>query len=70
MDGNALKHNLGSLTDRYLIAMSKWKAASIYIAIWTVGWLLALALLPSGWAWLCIIALWIWTNINLVQVIR
>jgi hypothetical protein len=55
--------------------MSKWKAAGVYVALWSIGALIMLGLLvaevlPAGVGWLCILLLWLWTAINLVQVAR
>ena len=55
--------------------MSKWKAASVYVVIWSIGALVMLGLLvaevlPAGLGGLCILILWLWTAINLVQVAR
>jgi hypothetical protein len=55
--------------------MSKWKAAAVYVALWSIGALVMLGLLvaevlPAGVAWLFILLLWLWTAINLVQVAR
>lgn len=50
--------------------MSKWKAAAVYLAIWSAGAVLSVVLLPFGWAALCIISLWGWAIFNLIQVAR
>lgn len=55
--------------------MSKWKAAAVYVVLWSVGALVMLGLLvaevlPAGAGWLFILLLWLWTAINLVQVAR
>lgn len=55
--------------------MSKWKAAAVYVAIWSVGALVWFGLsvaevLPAGLGGMCIVLLWFWTAINLVQVAR
>ncbi|PTS81823.1 hypothetical protein DBR21_18400 [Caulobacter sp. HMWF009] len=55
--------------------MSKWKAASVYVVIWSIGALVVLGLLvaevlPASLGGLSILLLWLWTLINLVQVAR
>lgn len=58
-----------------VVSMSRWKVAGVYVAIWSIGALIMLGLLvaevlPVGVGWLCILLLWLWTAINLVQVAR
>jgi hypothetical protein len=55
--------------------MTKWRVAAVYVAIWSVGAVATLGLsvaevLPAGLATVCILLLWFWTVINLIQVAR
>ncbi len=55
--------------------MSKWKAAAIYIVIWSLAALIMFGLLvaevmPAGLGFWLILLVWLWTVINLIQVVR
>ena len=55
--------------------MSTWKARRSLIVIWSVGALVTLGLsvavvLSAGLGGKCILLLWLWTVINLIQVAR
>lgn len=55
--------------------MSKWKAAAIYVVIWSLAALIMFGLLvaevlPAGLSFLFILLVWLWTAINLIQVAR
>jgi hypothetical protein len=55
--------------------MSKWKAAAVYVVIWSLGALVVVGLLlaevlPAAVGYLSMLLLWLWTAINLIQVAR